>query len=380
MSEGVEILISADDQASKVLAKVGDNVESKVKQIKEVSRGAKASTEFVGTLANSLGGSVIGSYASGIAQLTERIGNFSEVSKAGAGGALAFKAGLAGVALVAGYKVGVAIGDWVFQTKKWKDQIAEANKLLKESANTISRIDSIKISFRSEKAELQGEVAQRQLLNQLASEAAKLEDKIAATKAKQVKESAGIVGWAQYLAGSSEVIAESNKNELAASEQKLESIKKETQALQEKLSPYRQEVEILKDSMALKKRNDDYIKSLTEEVTLLKASKEEHAAIEAMQRTGGDAIAAKKAAALIRERDLLREKVEEEKKLEQKEDRGSGKPDLNVVQSRLLTRGKTDSGIDKVAKNTEEANRHLQRIYEKLPLSTADSLVLEYQS
>ena len=83
MSEGVEILISADDQASKVLAKVSDNVDAKVKQIKTVGQGAKASTEFIGTLANSLGGSALGSYAAGIAQMTERIGAFSEVSKAG---------------------------------------------------------------------------------------------------------------------------------------------------------------------------------------------------------------------------------------------------------------------------------------------------------
>lgn len=314
MSEGVEILISADDQASKVLGNVAKNVDAKVKQIKEVGRGAKASTEFVGTLANSLGGSQFASYAAGIAQLSERIGNFSEVSKAGAAGALAFKAGLLGVAAVAGFKIGSMIGDWAFETEKWRKQLSEANELLKIAGEEISRTDSIKLSFRTEKAELLGEVESRKLLNQLTEEAFAIETQIKATKAAQLKDNEGLIGYARYLAGNSEIIKEANKEEIAISQNKLELINKEKDAIAAKLSPYKLEIEALKEANALKKQNDVYIKSLSDEVELLKQSKDTRAGIEALQKSGGDAQAAAKIETLLKEKDALLAVAEQEKK------------------------------------------------------------------
>jgi len=314
VSEGVEILISADDQASKVLGNVAKNVDAKVKQIKEVGRGAKASTEFVGTLANSLGGSQFASYAAGIAQLSERIGNFSEVSKAGAAGALAFKAGLLGVAAVAGFKIGSMIGDWAFETEKWRKQLSEANELLKIAGEEISRTDSIKLSFRTEKAELLGEVESRKLLNQLTEEAFAIETQIKATKAAQLKDNEGLIGYARYLAGNSEIIKEANKEEIAISQNKLELINKEKDAIAAKLSPYKLEIEALKEANALKKQNDLYIKSLSDEVELLKQSKDTRAGIEALQKSGGDAQAAAKIETLLKEKDALLAVAEQEKK------------------------------------------------------------------
>jgi len=314
VSEGVEILISADDQASKVLGNVAKNVDAKVKQIKEVGRGAKASTEFVGTLANSLGGSQFASYAAGIAQLSERIGNFSEVSKAGSAGALAFKAGLLGVAAVAGFKIGSMIGDWAFETEKWRKQLSEANELLKIAGEEISRTDSIKLSFRTEKAELLGEVESRKLLNQLTEEAFAIETQIKATKAAQLKDNEGLIGYARYLAGNSEIIKEANKEEIAISQNKLELINKEKDAIAAKLSPYKLEIEALKEANALKKQNDLYIKSLSDEVELLKQSKDTRAGIEALQKSGGDAQAAAKIETLLKEKDALLAVAEQEKK------------------------------------------------------------------
>ena len=125
-SESVGILIEADDQASAKLQQVADNADRQVKRIKEVGQKAKASTEFVGTLANQLGGTQLGGFAGQLAQLTERISNFSEVSKAGGAGALAFKAGLVAATAIASYKVGEALSDWAFQTGAWKKELAAA--------------------------------------------------------------------------------------------------------------------------------------------------------------------------------------------------------------------------------------------------------------
>jgi len=130
MSEGVEILISADDQASAKFAQVAKAAENNVKQIKEVGGKAKASTEFVGQLAGAFGNSQIAGFAGQLAGLTEKVGAFAEVSKAGGAGALLFKAGLAGAAGILAFNVGKALGDVVFETKRWADELENAkNKM-----------------------------------------------------------------------------------------------------------------------------------------------------------------------------------------------------------------------------------------------------------
>lgn len=317
MSEGVEVVISADDQATEVVDNVADNIDARVKRIKEVGGRAKASTEFIGTLASTLGGSELASYAGGIAQLTERISAFSEVSKGGGAGALAFKAGLLGVAAVAGYKIGTMIGDWAFETEKWTKQLAAANDLLRASGTALNQIEAVKLNFRVEKAELGGEVEQRKLLNQLINETAAVEQKIQETKAEQLKDNEGIVGYARYFAGNAEIIAEANKAELDVHQQKLDLLNQEKNALIAKLSPQRDEIETLKQAQALKERNRSYIEGLQNEVALLKASKEERAAIEAGQRAGGDTESALRIESLLREKQAIEEKQEAEKAAEE---------------------------------------------------------------
>lgn len=313
MSNSVEILIEADDRASKVFDQVSNNIDQKVKKIRDVGGKAKASTEFVGSIAASLGNTQFAQAAGSLGQLTEKISAFSEVSKLGGAGALAFRAGLLGVAAVAGFKIGSMIGDWVFETEKWTGQIAEANKLLKESASQLAKTEATKLGFKVEKAGLEGEVAQRLLLNDLTEESFKIEQQIEETKKAQVREQEGLAGWQNYISGNSEKIKQMNEDDLQIMQEKLGAIKTERDALVAKLSPYQAEIEALKQAAELKKQNEGFIKSLSQEVELLRASKEEHAAIEALQKTGGDTVAAQRAEALLREKDALLAKAEAQK-------------------------------------------------------------------
>jgi len=450
VSEGVKILISADDQASKVLGQVAETVDDKVKRIKSVGQGAKASTEFIGTLANSLGGNVLGSYAAGIAQITERVSAFSEVSKAGTGGAMAFKAGLAGVALVAGFKIGTMIGDWVFETARWNAELAKANEEMRKSATVAAERIGVGLSTRTAKIELTEDPIERaKLLRQYQTELSKEAEKTANELKKQTKELEDQQTWYQKRFGISEEQKAADEAELAANKEKLAVIEKEQQAIQNKLRSDVQELETLREAAALKKRNDDFIKGLEDEVALLKASKDEQAEIQAMQKAGGDPAAAARIEGLLREKEALEEKKRIEKEIQDDAKKRAGeqeadakrvaglkkkeldnlkqqrieleqgkqaahafelkqqgidkatadriateqaaidkdktmqefkKPDLQSVQSRLLTRGPVEKGIDKVAKNTEGALQELKMIREKLPLSTSDSIPMVYQS
>jgi len=314
MSEGVELLIKADDQASKVLDNVAETVDQKVSRIKDVGGKAKASTEFIGTLANTLGGSQLGGYAQQLAGLTERVSAFAEVSKAGAGGALAFKAGLAGVAAVAGYKIGEAIGNWWMDTAKWNEELAKANGLLNTTAEKTADMLAVSLSIDTEKILLIGDTDEqrKQLVswqNELSTQAEELakilKEQEATIKAEETT-------W-QSIFGISEAQKADDAARTAEYRKQLDVVEKEQQAVQLKLRSDVEELRVLKEKTELNKKNTDYIKSLTEEVALLKASKDQRAAIESLQKTGGDTQAAAKVEALLREKDALNEKKEAEK-------------------------------------------------------------------
>lgn len=144
-TESVKILIEAEDQASAKIAAASKEVENRIKNIKDVGGKAKASTEFIGTLANSLGGSEIAGYASQLAGLTEKVGQFSEVSKVGGAGAMAFKAGLVGVVGVLSFQVGSALGNMIFETDKWNKELEKSIELSKKMASELNRLADVRL-------------------------------------------------------------------------------------------------------------------------------------------------------------------------------------------------------------------------------------------
>ena len=126
-TEAVRYIVDAEDRATAKIHKVTDDIERQVKQVKDVGSKAKASTELVGTLANVLGGSQLGSFAGELAQVTERVSAFSEASKGAGGGSLLMKAGVLAAAGAISFKLGSAIGNAIFQTEKWKEELVLLN-------------------------------------------------------------------------------------------------------------------------------------------------------------------------------------------------------------------------------------------------------------
>lgn len=136
-TEAAKIIIDAEDLASKKFAIAAANAERNIKAVKETGAKAKAGTEFFGTLATTLGGTQLGSYASQLAGLTEKTSQFAEVSRLGTAGTLAFKAGLIGVAGVITYQVTTAIASAIYQTKQLEQQL---NRALEGNVDSIGRL------------------------------------------------------------------------------------------------------------------------------------------------------------------------------------------------------------------------------------------------
>jgi hypothetical protein len=319
MSESVELLIKADDQASRVLDNVAENVDQKIKRIKDVGGKAKASTEFIGTLANTMGGTAIGGYAGQLAQLTERISAFSEVSKAGTGGALAFKAGLLGIAAVGGFKVGIEIGKLVNDTSRWTGMLDDASASLFKAAEVSKRLGATKLDIQFQKIELiddptAQQAALRTMFNDLQKIALQHENNIKRMKEANEAEDKTADGMARQIMHAEE-IARAREAEQAKDKAALENIEAQQLAIEKKISADAIELDLLKQKAALQSKNKETIAGLEKEVELLAAAKDQRTAIEALQKAGGDVAAAKRIEELMIEKDRLTEKAAAEKLL-----------------------------------------------------------------
>jgi hypothetical protein len=318
MSEGVEFLISADDEASAKFAQVARNAESSVKQIKDVGGKAKASTEFIGTIANLTGNSQIAGFAGQLAGLTDKIGQFSEVSKAGGAGAMAFKGGLIAATAVISFGIGKAIGDIVFETKKWNDELENAKKKLVEIDQKTAKIQKMKLSDSRELIMAEADPEARRKL--IEAESAALTKQLAIQE--QARDSAQKTLEAEKLAKEEHTNIYDTpamiKEKIDAAQRLVDSSQATVDATREERDEYdkmigahAQQVEAIRATSAAKEKSKGFIESLKLEVEYLRATKEEQLALDAARNATPEM--QDEALALLKERDALKAKAEAEK-------------------------------------------------------------------
>lgn len=311
-----KVIIDADDLASKKFEIAARNAEKNIKAVKETGQKAKASTEFFGVLANSLGGSQLGQYAGQLGQLTEKVSQFSEVSRAGGAGALAFKAGLVAVVGVLSFKVGKAIGDVVFGTKQLAREMDRAREAAVELDKAMLKATSQSFSNEREDVELirdpeAKEAAAKALLDRLDKE-------VAGVTAQFNKSQKAADEWADawQITGNRQEFAKQAEIELQNSKARLEQIKSQRDEVRRMTSERTKENELLKEQNALRDKSDDYLASLSKELGLLEAiadSKEASLGEVAAQNTFGDQ-AKYEAEQMLAQIDALKTKQEAEKK------------------------------------------------------------------
>lgn len=300
------------------LKKYNESLGKASKDFKEFSSKAKASTELAGTLASTLGGTSFGQAAGGLAQLTERMSAFSEVSKSGGAGALAFKGGMIAATAVIGFEFGQAIGNAIFQTEKFREELAstreESARLADEMMNNF--IKSLKDT--QEIAAAKGENAT--FLKQLETELTGVRKNIDTTRKKieQMKEDTFL--WRQS-ANHKENIKTEEAN-LAALEKRLSAMKEFNHELTfantergKALQQARDQAEADREWQAGVERADEYILRLKQKNMLEQMSRDEQLAFEARQQ-GQNIPQQQKIYLLLKEQDELKAKVELEQKRE----------------------------------------------------------------
>jgi hypothetical protein len=288
MSESVDILIKAEDLATPVIkqsAKAVDGLDAGLKRIKESGGQAKKSADFARIIASSLGGSEIGSYIGQMGEAAEKTAQFAEIQKAGGAGALAFKAGLVGLVGTIAFGVGKAIGDAVFQTEKWTQQLTEAASVTKGFDSDIAKLRATMNAERMEDIELIRDPEKKRasytaMLQALKTEMRGVEDAI-----KQgTKENEAFAKSWNYL-GNDIAINEATKATVETNKERLKVMKDEARQLKSMIDDRAVLNERLKEENALQDKSEAYVETLRQQLEVLKATNDEKAQVIASQNT-----------------------------------------------------------------------------------------------
>ena len=317
-SEAVKILIEAEDLASSKVAQVAAKIDQNVKKIKDVGGKAKASTEFIGQLAGQLGGSEIAGFAGQLGGLTEKISQFSEVSKLGGAGALAFKAGLVGVVGVLSFNVGKAIGDAVFETERWNKALADAitmqdrlNAKLRDFAAARMKSQAAEVSAIEDPAR-QFEAIEK--VNKAYDDQAL---SIGKTIAEMEKQKSKIDDFDEFVLGgfvktASEFEREEIDRNITAQKEMLQTIRDQQIEFKKNVEEQRK-ARIEAEQKAELERDQSVLRNLEQELSLLKANEEEARKLKA-EYAGLKGVAAERAVELMRQSDEEKKRQEQERK------------------------------------------------------------------
>jgi len=319
-TESVKILIEAEDQASAKIAAASREVENRIKNIKDVGGKAKASTEFIGTLVGSLGGSEIAGFASQLGGLTEKVSAFSEVQKTGGAGALAFKAGLVAAAGAIAFQVGNALGNVIFQTEKWTEALKKATDESKKLEATAASLRSERFSDAQADIELIRDPEKKRseyekLLGDLKTNIVSVEGQVRSSQ-KAVQE------WdeAWQITGNRKGFAEQAKLQLEQDKDRLKQLQEQQKEIQ-RLIGIESEREQIRQRNAAIDADEKYLETLGKQIAMLQATKEDESGLaaireQAAQATSGllETDAAKQAEDKLKQIQLLQQEIELEKK------------------------------------------------------------------
>lgn len=363
-STSVEILISADDQATAKFKQVERSMMGTSKVFKESAGKAKASTEIIGTLATVTAGSsnALSGFAGELAMVTERLSAFSEVSEKGGAGALAFQAGIVAAAGALAFKLGKAIGDTIFQTEKMNAKFAESLELSRQLNSELTQTQNAR--FARDLADLE-KITDLQQREAAAREAqARVDGDIATKKARIAKLTEEIegrtetwTGWAASISGEYSKTTEILQGQLEDEKELLESLREQSKALsqavteEDKLAAAaekrKQEAEAIAE---YEKQAADYLKKAREEA-------EKKAEAQRRERTS-------QANQFLGQQDRVREQLAALRQ-QQQDAENAATPGLTATTGRLLSSRQGEGYPAKTAKNTEKIKELQSKLNEK---------------
>lgn len=371
MSEAVEILIKADDQASAKLAAVATNAQNAGKKtadaFKDSGRNVKATTDLFSQLASMTGNSELAGLANVVGGVSEKVGQFSEVSKKGALGAVGFKLGLMGLAATAGFAVGKVLADIVWQTEKFERAMANAKEAAAELDAQLKRVASSIASNAREDIELirnpeEKRAAYAKLLGDLNRDIQTASD-VAGKSAREVEE------WADawQITGNRKQYALDAQDQLKTDKERLANLKEQRDELMKVVGARALEVAEIKAANEAKDKSENYIETLRQEVEYMKATREEQIKIDALRNTTTEDQG--EAERLLKERDAIKAKQEaereaaaEHKKAQEDAVRATEKAAQDAERARQKEQEDREKAAEKIAENARNEVKRVEDI------------------
>lgn len=139
-TENIKYLLTGEDQATSVFQKVKQAIDANDQSVGRFAKTIKTGSVITGQFSNALGALPLGPVAQQVAMVTGQFEQLYKIKQLGTSGSLAFKAGLVGIVGVLGFQLGKAIGDAIFQTKKWTGELEAAKKALDDLGNKMLSI------------------------------------------------------------------------------------------------------------------------------------------------------------------------------------------------------------------------------------------------
>lgn len=314
MSNSVDILIRADDQASRPLQNVSNSLDASASKFQQAGKKAKAATEIIGAFANITGSSELAGFAGQVAGVTEKLSGFAEQAKNGGAASLGFKAGLVGLVATVSFGLGKALADVIWKTAEFEKQMemtAAQSKLLDKS---VSDLQSRMMSQAREDVELiqdpeEKQAAYKALIDDLNKNIEGVSKQVEGSRKEVLK-------WADswQIFGDDKQYAKDAEEQLQKDMERLDALKRERDEIVRNTSERAKNVEAIKAANAAKERSEAYLKDLAREVEYLKASTEERRAMDALKNAPTNTGEAER---LLAERDALLQQQEAEKQLQE---------------------------------------------------------------
>ena len=368
MSEAVEILIKADDQASAKLASVATNAQNAGKKtadaFKDSGRNVKATTDLFSQLASMTGNSELAGLANVVGGVSEKVGQFSEVSKKGALGAVGFKLGLMGLAATAGFAVGKVLADIVWQTEKFERSVAKAKETAAELDAQLKKTNATIAANVREDIELirnpeEKKAAYKTLFDELNKQIA-MSGQLVKVEEKAVEEWAN--AW--QVTGARKQYALDAQDQLKVAKENLANLKEQRDELNKIVGSRALENAAIKEANAAKDKSESYLENLRLEVEYLKATREEQIKLDALRNTTDEDRG--EAERLLKERDAIkakqdaeREAAAEAKKLQEDAIQAAEKAAEDAEKARQKAQEDREKEAEQIAEN---ARREVERV------------------
>jgi len=314
MSNSVDILIKADDQASGKLQKLDKQLDVSVTRWQQFGKKTKSASDAMSAFASIGGDSALAGLASQLAGVTEKLNGFAEAAKNGGASTFAFQAGLAAVVATAAYEFGSVIADIIWETEKFKQEVEATNRQAERLDRTVAEMQSRMTSNKREDIELIQDPAEKQAAYKaLIDDLNKNIEGVAGNVQHSRKE---VEKWALSwkMTGNQKQYYEDAKAQLKQDEERLDTLKRERDEIARNTGERAKNIQAIKEANAAKERSRSFVEDLRREVQYLQATKEEQRQIDAMRNAVGNDQG--EALRLLQERDAILAKKEAEKELE----------------------------------------------------------------